>query len=374
MTGYDGFVSGGKPGYHRYSASTLTAVSRVDALDLTAAVGRRQATFRFDLIDGVSGLRKGEIYPLRDQPASITHDTSRTIKRDLKIAIDAADLAEVNALTDRIEPFMLIGGQVWPLGRFMFTGHTELKRTGGDDGAMALMDEMNLVDQEITDSFSSSKSVDGALRDLVSGLNLPKGVNFAATPYPASGGWRTGSRRGQIATTLCVLGDCETPWMDNDGVMRTVRTVDPAGLVPDLSFDDGYPVYRDSISETDDLLDAPNRFVVVGNGSASSEVEIVGIYDLPPSAPHSILNRGFVIQRTTDLQVATQDQANAAARNLGLRSTPVEQVDLTTPPDPRHDSYQVIRWAGSNWLEVAWSMTCVEGGDMTHTLRKAYQA
>lgn len=371
MTGpnraYDGFS-----GYNRYSSQPLLLEPRIDTLDLTAAIGQRQSTYRFDLVNGVTGQNLGSITPYRDQPATITHDTSRTIKRDLKIVIDAVDLAEINTLTDRILPFMLIAGQEWQLGRYMFVAETDAIRTGGDDGSMVLMDEMNLVDQELLASFSSTASCDAAMRELVEGLPLPMGTDFAATPYPASGAWRMGARRGQALGTLALLGDLETPWMNNTGVMCAVRTVDPATSIPDLSFDDGYPVHTDSIMRTDDLLMAPNRFVVVGNGSDSSSAEIVGRYDTPPSAPHSIASRGFAIQQTTTLDIATSEQAKAAARAIGIRSVPVEQVDLTTAPDPRHDGFQVVRWRGNNYLETAWSLNLIEGGEMAHTLRRAY--
>ena len=49
-----------------------------------------------------------------------------------------------------------------------------------------------------------------------------------------------------------------------------------------------------------------------------------------------------------------------------------ETVSVTTALDPRHDSYDVIRWQGENWLETAWSMDLAEGGNMTHQLRKSY--
>jgi hypothetical protein len=279
--------------------------------------------------------------------------------------------AEINTLTDRILPYMLIDGTAYPLGA-MFTGDSQSVRTGGSDSTLLLMDEMNLIDQEIDTGFSSTESCDAAMRDLVAGLNLPAGVDIEASPYPAVGGWAIGARRGGILTALAVIGGLETPWMDNNGVLRSVRTVDPATSVPDLSFDDGYPVFEDTITKTTDLLDAPNRFVVIGNGPASGTAEIVGRYDIPPSAGHSAANRGFVIQQTLSLQLASQRQAASAARTIGMRSAPVEQVELSTPPDPRHDGYQVIRWDDENWLEVAWSMTCIEGGDMTHTLRRAY--
>jgi hypothetical protein len=94
---------------------------------------------------------------------------------------------------------------------------------------------------------------------------------------------------------------------------------------------------------------------------------------VPNSAPHSIQNRGFVIADVINIQLTTRAQANAVARNIAVTQRIVERVELTTPPDPRHDSYDVVRWDGSLWLEVSWSMTLVEGGAMRHVLQRIFQ-
>ena len=52
----------------------------------------------------------------------------------------------------------------------------------------------------------------------------------------------------------------------------------------------------------------------------------------------------------------------------------IRTTTLSTAPDPRHDGYDVIRWDGANWMELAWSMEMVDGGEMTHLLRKSYAA
>lgn len=366
----DGFSTGGKPGYNRYSAYPIAADGHVSALLMAAWVGQRKTSWRFELINGVTDERLGDITPFA--PASIGHDTSRTVKRELQLAISASDLAEINVLTDRVLPYMSIGGEEWQLGRYMFTGETRATRSRSEEASESLLDEMHLVDKQISSGFAASGACDTAMRRLTDGLLLPRGRIFAASPYVATGGWRVGSRRGSILGTLSIQGDLETPWMDNTGVMRAIRTVNPESAVPELDFDLGYPVFAESPSATTSLLNAPNRFVVVGNGSASGSAEIVGVFDVPPSAPHSIAQRGFVEQETRDMQVTTQAQAAAAARAWGMQSSIVEEVELTTPPDPRHDGYQVIRWRGLQWLEIAWTMTCEPGGDMTHVLRRSY--
>lgn len=355
----------------RSAGGLLVTSERVAALDLERCIGQRQATFRFDLIDGRTGENLDQVYPVMDTPAAITHDVSRTIKRDLRLTLESGDVSQINTLTDRILPSMVLADRTWPLGRFMFTSEVDAVSTAGDDASLVLMDEMWLVDQEIDRGFTSTKSVDQAIVALLAGLPLRR-IEIEASPYPAVGGWRVGSRRGQITGALSTLGDYETPWLDNAGTFRMIRTVDPAAALPAITWDDTNLVLADGISKTDNLIESPNRFVVVGNGTASAAAPIVGTYDVPPSAPHSIANRGFAIQQTTDLGVKTQAQATAAARALGIRQTVVEQLDATTPPDPRFDGYDIVRWRGVNWLSVSWSMTLAEGGGMSHALRRGF--
>lgn len=354
------------PGLH-----PLAVDEPVRVLDVDDGIGQRTATWRFDLVDAVSGENLGQIHPIRSG-AQITHDTTRTIKRDLRANFGVTDTAAINPLTDRIMPSMLVGGQAWPLGRFMFVDETTLISTGGVLGDMALVDEMFIVDQQQSKAFSSSLSTTAAVAEFLTGLPLV-GVNVEASPYPAVGSWAPGTTGGQILDALATQGDYMGPWMDNNGVFRMIRTVDPDTAVPTLDFDRGHRVITNSITETSDLLRAPNRFVVTSNGDSANTAPIVGTYDVPPSAPYSIAQRGFVIPQVVNLQVDSVTQAFAVARNLGIRQSVFRRTQLSTPPDPRHDSYDVIRWQGVNWLELGWSMTLEEGAPMTHTLRRSFQ-
>jgi hypothetical protein len=151
-----------------------------------------------------------------------------------------------------------------------------------------------------------------------------------------------------------------------------IRTFNPAMRIADLDLDNGNRVLRSNISRTDDLLTAPNTIVVVSNSSTTPDAAVTAIAKIPVNAPNSAVNRGFEIVQTFNLQVGTQAQAQAVANGIAQRTQVAERVMLTTPPDPRHDSYNVIRWQGANWLELSWSMAMIEGGSMNHLLRKAY--
>jgi hypothetical protein len=356
----------------------LTTFPPDPILDLEPWVGQRQATFRFDRINGITGETLAEINPIRG--ASLSHDTSRVIKRQLTLSLGVIDTASINPVTDRISPFMVFpNGTEYPLGRFMFTDATRqvfssgipAQHTAGGLANMTLNDEMFLVDQQIEKGIDAvGSSVITAIAKALEDIDIDYEVE--SSPYQSAEAWSIGTSRGSILESLSVSGDYFSPWFGNDGKLHFIRTFDPASRLPDLDFDEHNRVLRDAILETDDLLTAPNRFIVVSNAADDPDVEVVGSADIPATAPHSISNRGFVIPLVQNLQLSDASQAYAVAQGLAQRFTVFERVGLTTPPDPRHDSYNVIRWQGDNWLELAWTMELEEGGAMSHLLRKAY--
>lgn len=349
----------------------LTKLPFNDQLDLSAWVGQRSATFTFNLVNGVTGQNLGEINPIRGT-AQLTHETTSTIKRQLSLSLGVADTAEINPITDRIDVDMVVAGSSWPLGRYMFTDLSRQVSTGGNEAVISLTDEMFAVGQAITSGFDAGihATVPVAVQTLLAGLGVE--LEIEASPFQAAQSWAIGSNRGQILDALSVSGDYFGPWFGNDRKLHFIRSFNPATQVPDFDWDAGNQVIRDTITLSDDLLTAPNRFIVISNASTDTSIPISAAVDVPPTAPHSVVNRGFVIPEVQSLPVMNNAQALAVAQNLALRQTIFEKTAISTAPDPRHDSYNVIQWQGELWLETAWSMSLTEGASMAHTIRKAY--
>lgn len=350
----------------------------VDALlDLDRNVGQRQSTFVFQLVNGVSGIHKGFVTPVRGSNPTLSHDTTRTTKRQLSVAFGVADTALIQEEQDRIFLYMLAAGRTWPLGHYAFSSEQDAVSTGGSRSTDVLLDEMTNVDQQLEAGFPSVAqsstifAVETAVGLLLQGFLIP-GIDIAPSPFNIVGAWGPGTTRGQVLAAMAQQGDFQTPWFGNDGRFKMIRTVNPEESEPTIDMDRGARVIRDSITATSTLLSAPNRFIVISNGGDAQKLPIVGRYDVPPSAPNSIQNIGFVRPSVTNAQLSSQDQANAAARQVGLNHTITRTVQLVTPPDPRHDGYDVVRWQAQNWLEIAWSMQLTEGGQMTHTLRRSF--
>lgn len=350
----------------------LTLYPTDPLLDLPPWQGQRQCTFRFDRYNATTGEFLGQIHPVR--AASLTHDTSRTIKRQLSLDLGAADTAAVNAVSDRVKPFMVFpNGQEYPLGTYMFTDNTRQVYTAGKLGSMALNDEMFLVDQPITEgisAFTYGSAIDTLIPDVLEGL--PVQFTLESSNFWTLEAWAVGTGRGSILDALCLSGDLFSPWFGNDSKLHFIRSFDPSTKIPQFDFDEGFQVLRADIVESDNLLTAPNRFIVISNAATDPQVKVVGDASVPANAPHSVQNRGFEIPLVQTLQLQDIAQAQAAAQNLANRTTVYETVSLATAPDPRHDSYDVIRWQGELWLELSWSLTLTEGGQMNHLMRKAY--
>lgn len=354
-----------------FTTGALTNLPNIPGLDLNSGIGQRSWSFRFALSDGVSGEELGDIHPLRN--ASLSHDTSRTIKRQLSLTLGKADTAAINPLTDRVRPYMVMSdGTQYPLGRYLFTAASYQLFTSGNLASMVLNDEMFLVDQQINEGVTGGPTltVIEVIRKVLD--ELPITYRLETTSFLCNQSWSVGTSRGQILDALALTGDYFPPWFDNDGDMRFIRSFNPANEIPDFNFDAGNSVYMASIVDTSDVLTAPNRFLVISNNSTITDQAVTGEAVVPPTAPNSFAKRGFYITQVNDLQVADFTQALAVAENLAQRQTIFERVTITTAPDPRHDSYNVVRWNDSTWLELSWRMDLGPGGDMTHVLRKGY--
>lgn len=391
----------------------ITESARDDYFDFTTR-GLRSATFRFTLIESLTQAVVDTITPIRNSAPTLSHDVTRAVKRAVTLTLGVADTAIFDEIAHRVDIDMVLGdGRVFPLGRYMPVSFSRIPTTAGDMSSVALVDELFVVSQPITASLSAalvpgnSFTDDGVGRTnvydvvndflddyllfnplkyrggptsgstSVTATTTRRGVvrNIAFTNYVSSGSWQAGTNGTTVLTDLATSGDYFTPWMGNDREFHMIRTFDPADVIPNFDFDEQQCVIRESITRTNDLLNAPNRIIVVSNaGTADNRnAAIVGTYDIPATAPHSVANRGFVIAKVIDMQVTTRSQANAIARNIAVNQRNVERVELSTPPDPRHDSYDVVRWNGELWLEIGWSMPLVEGGQMHHTLQRIFQ-
>jgi len=340
-------------------------------IDLSDGVGQQAVSFRFNLIDGVTGGPLAELTPIRN--ASLNHSISQTTKRRLRMALGVEDTELIDPVNNRVDLTMLLSdGSEWPLGRYVFMDFPKQQFSSGDVAVAQLVDEMVTIDQQITTSINAvRKTATQVILEVLADFSYQ--LQIEASDFFQDQAWGPGAGRGQILEALALTGDYFSPWFGNDGALHFIRSFNAATAAPNFNFDVGNQVLMAGITDNNDALIAANRFLVIGNSTTGLGASAVqGVADVPASAPHSLQNRGFVVPSVVNLPVTNSTQAAAVARNLALRQQVAETVSLSTALDPRHDSYDVIVWQGQKWLEIAWSMSLVAGGTMSHTLRKVY--
>lgn len=343
-------------------------------------IAQRGASFHFHLYDRDNN-DIGELHPSATSTPNIALDTSRFITRTMdNVVLPPDESKEVNFVSDRIAPFMhLEDGSHWPLGIFLFTETSRPRYSYGTRVVgTTVVDQGYVLDQPLEHSVSVATgqplrtAIITLIQDAgVTDLSVESATALAGQPLA----WPPGTQRSAVLHDLCLAAGMLPPYFNSMGrcIVRTIFDVDDKKLFTDtdVTYEDGGNIYANSIVESDDLLRAPSRYVIISSSPDSQP--IVGFYDVPAGAPYSEYRRGFRIPAVRDQQgLASNADATTAARAWGIHQSVYEYLTFESAPDPRHDAYSVVSFLGERWLELGWNMTLTPIGPMTHQLRKVY--
>lgn len=346
-----------------------------ELLDLVAPL--RESSFRFDVLDA-SLAYAGTLEVAADSNPTVSNDTNRAIKRTLSgVKLPPAAAADVNPFADRVRPTMILSnGSEYPLGVFLFADWSRTPDTPDLGGEGGLVDQTLIVDDPLAASVTLAQGAslsDFAAR-LLADAGLPA-VNVASSPLTAGKAltWPIGTSRLAVLKAVAELLGYYSLYFDAAGTARMVPVPELAYADADLVYAAGGRVLHSTIVESDDAMDAPNRFLVIDTGATATA--IVGTWDVPGSAPHSYLNRGFYMTSVTEVQgLATQADADAAAAAIGQAAgVGYSHLQFASALDPRHDTFQLVEFDGLVWREESWTFPMEEGSAMGHKLRRVYQ-
>jgi hypothetical protein len=375
-SGDEGFAStesgfwGGTPStpepFGPVRAVTTTQLLEMDGIAI------RSCTFRYDVLD--QALARLGTLDVAGAP-KVANDTSRTIKRTLDgLTVDPIAAAELDAISARLRPTVILeDGSEWPLGVFLFVDATRQALTVGREFSGSLHDQLFMADQptDQTVSYRRGKNLGDILQEQAEQAGFPV-ISVDATNRVTSKpvAWPAGTHRLKIMEEVATMAAMHSPYCTNDGVFRCQKISAGSDVV--LRYEDGGRIVADSAAESDDLLDAPNRFIVIDD-SATDE-PIVGTYDVPRSSPVSIARRGFPVAQVRTLQgLDGPDAANeAAAADATSAGLGFEIVSFDAIPDYRHDTYDEITYLGETWAETSWELECSPTAVMHHEARKVY--
>lgn len=363
-------------------------MTAADLLELDG-IAARQESIRFDLLDA-QNVVQGELAVVSDTPATINNNVERAVRRTLQnVLIPPRPLSETNSalaygddidpVADRVRPVWLVGGEEFNLGIFLFGTADRAPMSWGTDRAATLVDQCVILDEELEQSvgYPVGTSLSTILTEQAAAVGIVStSIEGTAKTNQQPVGWPAGgAKRLQIFSEVCAMAGFFPSYFDNDGALVCRSAPDgepPADFTYGIGSGATGRVINGTVEESDDLLDAPNRYIVRDTGATNGSV--VGVYDVVDSAPHSAAHRGRVVATTTDLQGLTdQAAANEAARARAAQdSSTYRWLSFTATPDPRHDTFDYVSFDGTIYREQAWTLTLAPGGDHKHELRRQY--
>lgn len=343
-------------------------------------VYHRADRYGFELLDPAWDVI-GDLAVSPDSAPTLSIDTSRSIIR----TVDNLDLPhhvlnDVNPVTDLVRPVMhLQNGERFHLGILGWAQDNRPLRSWGPEHASSLRDNMFVLNQPRGRTSSTRK-----------GQNLlQRAIDHAALRVPRER-MRVEGSSGAVAAAPMVWPPNEPltnvvnghlapigylpAHFDHEGLLVfRPAPVDVDVVEPDVIYRPGGRILADSIVGSDDLLDAPNVYVVME--SSGQGPPIIGRYQIPASAPHSVENRnGQEIIRVIPMQgLESTAQANAAAKLAAqTEDATFEWQQYSGVADPRHDTWTMVQLLAVNYLEVSHRMVLVSGGPHTHVVRRVY--
>lgn len=339
-------------------------------------VRRRADDFRFDLFDDTDQLI-GELHPDASRPPTVSNDTTRAVRRQLNsFHLPASELADI-ALTDRVRPVMVLqNGAEDRLGTFVLADRGDAYRQWGIEREATWSDRCIALNQSTEKTIGFGKGANiviallGVLQQVVPVTDIATAPESDAV-FGAPVQWTPGTNRITILDTMTDLLGWLPLFFNRSGFVEFLDVPDLETAATELSYQVGTRIFDGSILTNDDLLDAPNKWVVYETSGRST---VTGSYSVPASAPHSAANRGFVVPEVSSVQgLGSTAAANKYAKSKALTGQRIYRwLNLNGPADYRHDTWNVVAALGETWLEIAWQLTCQSGAAMSHRLRRVY--
>ena len=269
----------------------------------------------------------GDLMVSTGSPASISNDTTRSIRRNVsQIEVPSRPLydidqahyyaEDIDPLSYRVKPAWVLGdGTEYPLGTFVWGDDSQVQWSGGSPRLGSLTDLCTILDQPLDNSvgYGQGASVRDAILAVIDLAGISSyTVDASAAALGVAVGWAAG--RDTYLTVLdglCKNAGFLPPFFDNSGVLQCRGAPDLSVSTPDFTYGYGTSVIPGSAVFSNDLLTAPNRYIVIGG---NPDAELVGTFNIPDAAPNSYVNRGRYLRKTETVQgISTQAQADQAA-------------------------------------------------------------
>ena len=341
--------------------------------DLNASKGFRTIDFRYDLLR--NGIKRGEAKVLSGQ---IDFDSTSTIMRTASLNLLPNG---IDWIRDTVRPVMIINGEDFPLGVFVFSTPTKEESTGITVSVECYDKTVILSEDCLTERLFIAKGT--KYLKAVTDMLLSAGDTEYILPQndyelPQDREFEVGTSKLEVINTLLDECNCTPLYANASGqYVSRLKLSATAGAVTKTYRSDAVSVLLPSVSSETDFYSVPNVFIAtVSNPELEADLHSVYINDNPAS-PLSVQARGrkIVSANIAPDYITNQEALDEYVKAYALEASQVpEQVMFSTALMPNHEYREKIYLETENisgiYDEVSWSMELSVGGTMQHTVRR----
>ncbi len=339
----------------------------------------REFSLRYDILRG--GVKYAEAKAVGSGAVSL--DLRRKIKR-----IYSGDLVlpqEIQRLTDRLRPVLILDGEEYPLGHFILTSVRQIREKGNffcrcEGYGLCFLAQRTRIEEKLFIP-AGERYI-----DWIQALLRQCGVSSAIvedSPEVFSTDredWEIGTSVLDIINGLLDEISYQSLWFDEDGAAHIGAILEPS--VKNIRHrygpgrKDGYSLIKEAYIREDDLFDVCNVFIAqCENPELKTMMRAVSVNDDPDSLL-SIFRQGRIMAPPVRLDnISSQDALQRYADRMCWQSmAAAETTVIRTALNPRHRCGDILALEGDLapgvYEEIGWAMELAPGGLMEHTLRR----
>ena len=341
--------------------------------------GVRDFSLRYDILRGQ--IKYAEARAVG--PAAISMDIRRKIKQ-----VFTGDLVlpnQMERLSGRLRPVLILNGVEYPLGQFLLTTTRQIREGGrcfyrceGYD--LCFLAQRTRVEKR--PFFPAGERYTDRIQALLQQCGIQSAIVEDSDEIFATDreDWEIGTTVLDIVNNLLDEINYQSLWFDAAGNARIGPVWEPSVNHIRHRYgpgqENGYALVKEAYEREDDLFNVCNVFVVqCENPDRKEMMQAVSVNDDPASAL-SVLRKGRVMAPPVKLDnIASQSALQRYADLLRWRSMAAQEITVIhTALNPVHQCGDILALEGDLapgvYEETGWAMELAPGGLMEHTLRR----
>lgn len=313
------------------------------------------------------------------QSCSIVYKSLAQIKRKASITISEDN--DINYLSDRIQPFVVIDGVKHSMGIFLLNSSVRMINSISTTRDIECYDKTQiLTDDKISDRYYIAKNSNVVLEaeKILNAIGLTSNITASTQQLQRDLEFNVGASKLEIINALLGAINYFSIRVDAEGVFISSPYVLPSEQQLDFTYiTDQNSVILDEVEEELDLFDIPNRFIAVLSNPEQQPLVATYTNDNPQS-PLSTVSRGRTITAEIKEVENITDQATLSnyIQRIAFNACQVYgKVKFRTWIIPEHEYLNTLRFKyfdeiDAVFQETAWSMKLCAGVVMEHEVRR----